>query len=388
MEIIVDFDRRISKFASKFEAKYNESGSQVRMDHPGMPSQNELKTVGRIVCDSEAKLNEKSCLLETSREIGSGCMVPLALENIESYSLFPGQIVGIEGMNFNGDLLKVSKLEHGMQNGQNATLTSKLVEYQHKIMEGDPLVVAIAAGPFFRETTELDVLNDFLQNQITADVIILLGPFVDSSSKLLESHFNHDLFKLVTDAIDNFSQQFPHPQIIMMPSPHDDVVPAKFPQPALQHSNVICLSNPATFMINEIVFTVANIDILFHMNPTLISKQGSDRLSRMFQHILEQQNVYPLFPPAIGASIDYNLFSHLDLEVSPDVLICPSNLKQFCKQVGDTVCINPSHVVKGNRKGMFARMVVFPIPKDDLVKEEIEITSQISQRARVEIIKL
>ena len=51
-----------------------------------------MTAVGRVVCDSEGKLNEQSILLETSRMLGNGMRVRLALQDVPSYSIFPGQV--------------------------------------------------------------------------------------------------------------------------------------------------------------------------------------------------------------------------------------------------------------------------------------------------------
>ena len=99
-----------------------------------------MTAVGRVVCDSEGKLNEQSVLLETSRLMGNGMRVRLALQDLPSYSIFPGQvralsvgpnrrhaagascrttrrcclardqIIGVEGINPSGQLFNASKI--------------------------------------------------------------------------------------------------------------------------------------------------------------------------------------------------------------------------------------------------------------------------------------
>lgn len=54
--------------------------------------QGEMVVCGRICCDSQGKLNAKSVLLEGSRSLAGGLRVPVDLSQVESYSLFPGQV--------------------------------------------------------------------------------------------------------------------------------------------------------------------------------------------------------------------------------------------------------------------------------------------------------
>ncbi len=48
--------------------------------------------VGRICCDSEGRLNERSVLLEGSVELSSGMRTKLDLSKLEGFKLFPGQV--------------------------------------------------------------------------------------------------------------------------------------------------------------------------------------------------------------------------------------------------------------------------------------------------------
>jgi hypothetical protein len=59
---------------------------------PAQPGPEALAAVGRIACDGEGKLNERSILLEPSRALGAGLRVRLALNALPSFSLFPGQV--------------------------------------------------------------------------------------------------------------------------------------------------------------------------------------------------------------------------------------------------------------------------------------------------------
>lgn len=48
--------------------------------------------VGRICCDSEGRLNERSVLLEGSIELSSGMRTRLDLSKLDSFKIFSGQV--------------------------------------------------------------------------------------------------------------------------------------------------------------------------------------------------------------------------------------------------------------------------------------------------------
>ena len=60
--------------------------------HIALPTQEEVKVVGRICCDSNGKLNAKSVLLEGSVDMSAGKTIPMDLSQLKEYALFPGQV--------------------------------------------------------------------------------------------------------------------------------------------------------------------------------------------------------------------------------------------------------------------------------------------------------
>ena len=128
----------------------------------------------------------------------------------------------------------------------------------------------------------------------------------------------------------------------------------------MQH--VLCYPNPVTFSINEVTIGISTSDILFHLASEEVSRQPadapSDRLTRLAEHIVQQQlcvspslplgpperlvthsyripsslrRFYPLHPPATGAQLDLERMQQMELPVTPDILILPSDLKTFAK---------------------------------------------------------
>lgn len=93
-------DERIDYIASLIQSHHDIEA----FANPGKPSQEAIYAYGLVSSDdgSESKLNEKSIVLQTSRDLGMGKRVLLDLSRVESYSFFPGQVIGVKGTNHHG----------------------------------------------------------------------------------------------------------------------------------------------------------------------------------------------------------------------------------------------------------------------------------------------
>ncbi|GCB82262.1 hypothetical protein scyTo_0021570 [Scyliorhinus torazame] len=101
------------------------------------------------------------------------------------------------------------------------------------------------------------------------------------------------------------------------------------------------VSDPCTLIINGVVFGVTSTDVLFHM--------GAEEIN----------SYYPLYPPAEEMNIDYECFQlYAQTPVTPDVLIVPSELRYFIKDVLGCICINPGRLTKGQVGGTYGRLFV------------------------------
>lgn len=66
--------------------------------------------MGRICCDTQGKLNDKSILLEMSKDTAWKNRARLAVDAIPTWSLFPGQMVAVEGTNSTGAQFDLTNL--------------------------------------------------------------------------------------------------------------------------------------------------------------------------------------------------------------------------------------------------------------------------------------
>ncbi|TMS17499.1 DNA polymerase alpha subunit B [Larimichthys crocea] len=146
-----------------------------------LPAQDCVTVLGQVCCDSNGKLNAQSVLLEAGPEQG-GQQVPVDLSELKEYSLFPGQVVVLEGMNTTGRKLMASKLYEGVP------LPFYTPEEKMELDE-EPMNVLVACGPYTPSDSLtfdplLDLINVIVRDR--PDVCLLLGPFVDSKHEQIE----------------------------------------------------------------------------------------------------------------------------------------------------------------------------------------------------------
>ena len=58
-------------------------------------------------------MNAASVLLEGCREVSGGTSIPLDLSRLEQFSLFPGQVVAVKGVNSTGKSMLVEEIQSG-----------------------------------------------------------------------------------------------------------------------------------------------------------------------------------------------------------------------------------------------------------------------------------
>ncbi|XP_061300077.1 DNA polymerase alpha subunit B [Pezoporus flaviventris] len=328
-----------------------------------LPAQEPVTVLGQIGCDSNGKLNAKSVVLEGDREHSSGGQIPLDLSELREYSLFPGQVVALEGTNSTGKMMVVSKLYEGVP----------LPFHTPPEPASEQRMVLVACGPYTpSDSIGYDPLSD-LVTVITRDhpdVCILFGPFLDAKHEQVENcqllGSFPDVFKLCLKMIIEGTRSAGS-QLVFVPSARDVHHDCVYPQPPFHYpelpkedkQRVHFVSDPCTLEVDGIVLGLTSTDLLFHMGAEEISSSSgiSDRFTRILKHILTQRSYYPLYPPSEELNIDYESFYHYaSLPVTPDVLVTPSELRYFVKEVLGCVCINPGRLTKGTVGGTYGRL--------------------------------
>ncbi|XP_008792220.2 DNA polymerase alpha subunit B [Phoenix dactylifera] len=359
-----------------------------------LASQKNVFAVGMVCCDGEGRVNEKSILLQCSVEQSCGQRVRLDLQNLTQFSLFPGQVIGIEGHNPSGHCLIASKVVDSLPNSLDADLPPAKKQAMDTETQPSPpsdksrvLSLVIAAGPFtttdnllFEPLTELLAYASRRQLQL----LILMGPFIDSEhpeikkgtvGRSFDDIFHVEILRKLQDYTDYMGSAA---HVILVPSIRDAHHDFVFPQPAFDihlpediTRQITCVSNPCLFSSNEIIVSCCTLDILKQLSSEEISRasadmQPVDRMGRLASHLLRQRSYYPLYPPSVGVPLDLSLAPEaLEIPSIPDLLLLPSDLAPFVKVLslgGDDreaircMCVNPGRLAKGIGGGTFVEI--------------------------------
>ncbi|XP_061756118.1 DNA polymerase alpha subunit B isoform X5 [Nerophis ophidion] len=307
----------------------------------------------------------RNVLTEKIEELGEELRSHFSIEEFSPVSL-PAQVVAMEGMNTTGDKLVVSKIYEGIPP---PFFTSDVKE---ETDEAEALNVLVACGPYTpSDSLNFDPLLDLIHviARDRPDVCILLGPFVDSKHEQVEKSQVTETYDAIFSRCINSIVEGTKAvgcSLVFVPSQRDVHHHYIYPQPPFtlpslsKNPRVTLVPDPCTLLIDNVTFGVTSTDILFHMGSEEIScGTGSDRFSRIVKHMLTQRSYYPLYPPAEELNMDYEKFQSFGLmPLTPDVLVIPSEMRYFVKDVLGCVCINPGRLTKGQVGGTYGRLMV------------------------------
>eukprot|EP00064_Thunnus_orientalis_P012307 superscaffoldBa00001873_g12342 len=241
-------------------------------------------------------------------------------------------------------------------------------------MDEDPMNVLVACGPYTPSDSLtfdplLDLINVIVRDR--PDVCLLLGPFVDSKHEQIEKAQVTETFEAIfSRCIESIvdGTKSVGCRLVFVPSQRDINHHFIYPQPPFtvpnlskdQAQRVTLVPDPCTLLIDGVTFGLTSTDILFHMGAEEIScGTGSDRFSRILKHMLTQRSYYPLYPPVEEVNMDYEKFQSFgQMPITPDVLIIPSELRYFVKDVIGCVCVNPGRLTKGQVGGTYGRLLI------------------------------
>merc|ERR1719445_2568431 len=78
-------------------------------------------------------------------------------------------------------------------------------------------------------------------------------------------------------------------------------------------------------------------------------------MSRLSSHLIHQGNMYPLYPPSEELNVDYeSLEQYALLDKAPHLMILPSDLTHFVRDLSGTTVLNPGRLTKGTGPGTFS----------------------------------
>jgi hypothetical protein len=149
----------------------------------GVPRQSVQFNVGRICNESHSgKINATTILLEGSRSGSNGARISVDVSRLENYSLYPGQIVGVKGMNLSGRKIMAEEIIEGVEtNNDDQMVKTKrsILKEMNKTARGTKIFTV--AGPYTTEDLEYKPLENLFEKVVMEkpDVVIMMGPFVD-----------------------------------------------------------------------------------------------------------------------------------------------------------------------------------------------------------------
>lgn len=422
-------DERIESFIPEILSHHNISPEQL--GNPALPLQTEIVAIGRIVPETPAdeKLNKQSVYFESCRRIGAGMRIKLTFQENMPFHFFPGQIVALRGSNASGEYFAVTEILDLPLLYPAASPLTQLKEYNSKKA---PLKVITAAGPFtLNNELDFSPLDDLIKetNDFKPDALILMGPFIDVTNQVVmqgtfevhnangEVNPNASLDDLFRETISSRIKQIDSSiTVVMIPHVRDTASnhPA-FPQSPFNRKDldlpkeVKCLSNPATFSLNEVVFTVSTQDVMSDLiRVTTQHSMQKTFFETCMEDILSQRTVYPQFPGSVTHSKSGDFVTSASLDIPymglaefthalPDVLIVSSTLKPTAQIISNVVTLNPGVLAKA-RGGQFAKFTISNLDCNELPSpspsnggdenDDTGVVHDVWKRARLEIVKI
>ena len=328
------------------------------------PAMNEaFPTIGRVCCDSEGRLNANSLLLQGTQDLSRGRSLPLDVSQVKEYSLFPGQVIHSSITNPSGTKL----VSHSIT----SDASPKLAPFSTRLRNDDTMHMVVACGPYTTsDNLAYEPFKDLLDyiGKTRPHLVILCGPFVDSKqSQIDECNTNgesfDDIFNRLLKMLNDLLQDLTGTQVILQPSTRDVHHRFIYPTPEfkIDSPRIMSVPDPAILNIDGVLIGMTSTDVLFHLGKEEICfpPRSGDRIRRLATHLLQQQSFYPLYPPSEEMNIDFEQLESLaQLDVQPHILITPSDLMHFFKDINGGLVLNPSRLSKGANGGVFARLAV------------------------------
>ncbi|CAK9291012.1 unnamed protein product, partial [Gordionus sp. m RMFG-2023] len=333
------------------------------------------------------KMATSGIILRGSRELCNGSCIKLDVTSrLKEYSIFPGQIMALKGNTANG------RSRFMVQDIYYPSIPKPDIIPE---MDGlsKNLNILVFGSPFTHPTQNLDFepLHDSLALILSdkrPDICIMIGPFIDNKHPIVENYkfqnndntadmtFEEIFVQKILAFIYSYVLKSKNNTIkFLLVSSYRDVFQRfdVYPTPSYnidlhQHqlsdieNNVMFLPDPCILNINGIIIALSSTDTLFHLSCEEISfypETTTDRMGRLVKHIISHKSFYPLQPPSLDINIDYELLQkYALLPKTPHLIILPSDLKYFVKNIEDCVAINPGRFIKGSFPGTFAEIII------------------------------
>ena len=216
------------------------------------PSQSEVVIVGRVRSENMTRLSPLSVLLEGDRVYSYGRNVNVELSELKDYSLFPGQVLAMRGINPSGKKFVATNLYYP----QLTCGKMRIGEASDFTEDTDNLLsIIIAAGPFTTsDSLNYEPLKDLIEvvQKNRPDLTILVGPVIDINNKeMANGELNESVFDLANKYIKTIKTDLEeYSQIVFVPSLSDAFHHPVFPQPPYSARDSEVLNLHLTYLSN------------------------------------------------------------------------------------------------------------------------------------------
>ena len=322
-----------------------------------LPKAEDIVCYGKICSEnSDEKLEPNGILLEgQAPENDNIYRIKLNMKDIKSYTMFPGQVVALKGVNPTGSEICVKHLLTDAS--QSVAMTDDTSVYTK-----GPVKVTMASGPFCtHENLDYRPLQDLMDTVLSnkTDVLVLMGPFVDAKhpdiasgnldrtfDDLWRDVFQYHVIRRVESHNSTCARGKTIQRVVLIPSVDDIHHHPVFPQPPLDLDShtpkdlVLSLGNPCQIRINGILFGFTTVDSLVYLSGAAYLRRDNaqgvsvPRILEMAGQLIEQQSFMPLNPTPPDINFDSTNAQLLEFaHETPQVLVLPSNLKEFADPI-------------------------------------------------------
>lgn len=332
----------------------NELTESIQFD---VSSDNSL-FVGRV-CSEEARINSQKVEVQG---VGSSYKekIEVDMSQLPDFSLFPGQVLAFKGFR-EGKKVIATQL---FLSASGASPEPPLIK--------NTLQFVFAAGPFAGpDLQSCEVFNSVIKylQEHKPNFFFLIGPILDMTNPQLNisdfaetfENYHQRVLTQISNSLVGLPTKF-----FFISSPKDIVNLPVYPTPPLSKSTVAqsainFLPDPSFLDVDGLMIGLTSVDSLLHLSKKEVSNCKGNRLARLAGHLLKQKTFYPLYPSDLDISIDLNLwYKYARIPTIPHMLILPSDLHFFVKNVDNCLVINPERIVKGYTRGSFTHVEVNP----------------------------
>ncbi|KAF4693707.1 DNA polymerase alpha subunit B [Perkinsus olseni] len=382
--------------------------------------------VGRVCCEADENLqpvpdplnlNPQSLLLEPiftggPGASGRGKRLILNVQALDSYTLFPGCVVGVIGRtspnSCGGELVAEGMVTGaGLEWGRKATNEEPSISLEVAHADSAPIHVVCASGPFqsvkgkVHGGQRLELIAKYVSD-FKPGVLILMGPFMDADfmeATLLEEvetpmsfedKFNKEilprLVKLALTCRETrthlillpslseccFTYPLPQPTVMAMKAYEPWATLAKHLEP-MRH--VRLGGNPCSISINDMMLYVTSTDPLRSFTAEILMKapEARPKVDLALEQFVSHRSLFPLSPPVVPIDPNKLRAGSLRMPDSTDIVIFPSLLQPFGKEAGGRYFINCGIFTRDTGTGSIASIFISPQKDADRLASRVKI---------------